>query len=71
MIRMKKTLIVEGMSCGHCEKAVINSLREFDEVSDVKVNLQTKEVEVEGDNLNDGRLKEKIDDAGYEVVKID
>jgi copper chaperone len=71
MINMKKTLIVEGMSCGHCEKAVKESLRELDEILDVKVNLDTKEVIVEGDNLNDKRLKEQIDEAGYEVKKID
>ena len=68
---MKKTLIVEGMSCGHCEKAVINSLMELEEVSDVKVNLETKEVIVEGDNLEDNKIIEKIDDAGYDLVKID
>ena len=68
---MKKTLIVEGMSCGHCEKAVINALKELDGVSHVKVNLQTKEVIVEGNNLEDNMIKEKIDDAGYDVIKID
>lgn len=68
---MKKTLLVEGMSCGHCEKAVKNALGELDSVLDVKVNLQTKEVVVEGNNLNDEELKTAIDEAGYEVKKID
>lgn len=68
---MKKTLIVEGMSCGHCEKAVINALKELEGVLDVKVNLQSKEVTVEGNNLEDNIIKEKIEDAGYEVIKID
>lgn len=68
---MKKTLIVEGMSCGHCEKAVINAVKELDGVSDVKVNLETKQVIVEGNNLDDKAIEEKIDDAGYDVVKID
>lgn len=68
---MKKILIVEGMSCGHCEKAVKESLIELDEVSNVKVNLDTKEVIVQGDNLDDEVLKKQIDDAGYEVKKID
>lgn len=68
---MIKTLTVEGMTCGHCEKAVINSLKELDEVSHVKVNLDTKEVILEGNNLDDDKIKEKIDDAGYDVIKID
>lgn len=71
MIKMKKTLIVEGMSCGHCEKAVINAVKELDGVSDVKVDLETKQVIVEGNNLEDNAIKEKVDDAGYDVVKID
>ena len=67
---MKKILIVEGMSCGHCEKAVKNALGELPEVTDVKVDLAEKRVEVDGENLDDARLKEAIDEAGYEVVSI-
>ena len=67
---MKKTLIVEGMSCGHCEKAVKNALGELPEVTDVKVDLAEIRVEVDGENLDDARLKEAIDEAGYEVVSI-
>ena len=67
---MKKILKVEGMSCAHCEKAVKEALREIPEVMDVWVNLDEKKVEVEGSNLVDSRLKEAIDEAGYEVVSI-
>lgn len=68
---MKKTLKVEGMTCSHCEKAVKEALREIPEVLDAWVNLGEKTVEVEGSNLVDSRLKEAIDEAGYEVVSID
>ena len=67
---MKKVLLVEGMSCGHCEKAVKNALGELEGVSKVEVNLETKKVEVEGENLVDAALKESIEDAGYDVVEI-
>lgn len=67
---MKKTLLVEGMSCGHCEKAVKDSLNELEEVSKVSVNLENGEVEVEGDNLADDSLEEKVKEAGYEVLEI-
>lgn len=67
---MKKILLVEGMSCGHCEKAVKNALGELKGVSNVEVNLETKKVEVEGENLNDSIIREAIEDAGYDVIEI-
>ena len=67
---MKKTLLVEGMSCGHCEKAVKSALGELNGVKNVLVNLETKEVEVEGDNLENSILAEAIEDAGYDVIKF-
>lgn len=67
---MKKTLLVEGMSCGHCEKAVKNALNELEGVSKVEVELSTKKVEVEGEGLNDLLIKGAIEDAGYELVEI-
>ena len=67
---MKRTLKVEGMTCGHCEKAVKEALREIPEVLDVWVDLGEKTVVVEGSNLVDSTLKEAIDEAGYEVVSI-
>ena len=67
---MKKVLLVEGMSCGHCEKAVKDALGELEGVSKIEVNLETKKVEVEGENLVDAVLKESIEDAGYDVVEI-
>lgn len=67
---MKKILIVEGMSCGHCEKAVKSALEELKEVSSVEVSLADKKVVVEGSDLIDEKLKEAIEDAGYDVVEI-
>jgi copper chaperone len=71
MKKMKKILIVEGMACGHCEKAVKNALGQIEGVSSVEVNLNSKTVEVNGESLVDEILKEAIEDAGYDVVKID
>lgn len=67
---MKRVLLVEGMSCGHCEKAVKDALGELEGISKVEVNLETKKVEVEGENLVDAVLKESIEEAGYDVVEI-
>ena len=59
------------MSCGHCEMAVKKALNELEGVSSVQVDLGEKRVVVEGENLQDAKLREAIDDAGYDIVKID
>lgn len=68
---MKKIMMVEGMTCGHCEMAVKNSLKELEGVQDVMVDLSTGKVEVNGDNLQDNLLKEAVDEAGYQVKEIE
>ena len=67
---MAKVLLVEGMSCGHCEMAVKRALEELDGVESVVVDLKSKKVQVEGSNLEDNLLKEAIEEAGYDVVEI-
>ncbi|HAE91751.1 heavy-metal-associated domain-containing protein [Tissierella praeacuta] len=67
---MKKTLLVEGMSCGHCEKAVKNALKELNGVLKVEVDLSSKKVEIEGEGLNDILIKGAIEDAGYDLIEI-
>ncbi len=67
---MKKTMMVEGMSCGHCEMAVKNALKELEGVQDVNVDLSTGKVEVEGENLQDNLLTGAVDEAGYSVKEI-
>ena len=65
----KVTLNVEGMSCGHCVKAVEGSVGALNGVSTVKVDLENKKVDVEfnKDEVTLDTIKETIDDQGYEV----
>ena len=65
----KVTLNVEGMSCGHCVKAVEGSVGALNGVSTVKVDLENKKVDVEFDQgeVTLDVIKETIDDQGYEV----
>lgn len=65
----KVTLTVNGMSCGHCVKAVENSVGELQGVSTVQVNLDARSVEVTFDSslASLEKIKETIDDQGYEV----
>lgn len=67
---MKKTIMVEGMTCGHCQKAVKDALVELQGVNKVNVDLDTGKVSVEGQGLEDDKLKEAIDEAGYQVASI-
>lgn len=66
---MKETLNVQGMSCGHCVKAVEENVGELAGVSAVKANLDQNEVSVEFDNgqVTLEQIKEAIEDQGYDV----
>jgi copper chaperone CopZ len=66
---MKKKILVEGMSCGHCVMHVTNALKEL-ELSEVKVDLNSKTAIVQGD-ASDEAIMAAIADADYEVVKIE
>jgi copper chaperone len=65
----KVTLNVQGMSCNHCVKAVEGSVGELNGVSSVKVNLKANTVDVEYNNqeVTLDKIKETIDDQGYDV----
>lgn len=66
---MKKRFKVEGMSCNHCKMAVTKALLANDEITDVKVDLESKTVEIECDsNLSMDKIKRIIDEAGYSVI---
>ncbi|HZJ99459.1 MAG TPA: cation transporter [Tissierellaceae bacterium] len=67
---MSKTILVEGMSCEHCVKAIKAALSELTEVNSVEVDLSLKKVVVEGEDLVEEKLREAIDEAGYEVLEI-
>jgi copper chaperone len=65
----KITLNVKGMSCGHCVNSIEGSVGELTGVTNVKVNLDTGTVSVEF-NPNEvtlDKIKETIDDQGYDV----
>lgn len=63
------TLNVSGMSCGHCVKAVEGSVGELQGVNKVAVDLEKGLVAVEfdGNLVSLEKIKETIDDQGYDV----
>ncbi|MBT2728016.1 MULTISPECIES: copper chaperone CopZ [unclassified Bacillus (in: firmicutes)] len=63
------TLIVKGMSCGHCINSIEGSVGELPGVTAVKVNLDSGTVSVEFNpsEVTIDKIKETIDDQGYDV----
>ena len=64
-----EVLNVNGMSCGHCVKAVEESVGGLAGVKSVVVDLSAGKVEVLYDSsaVTLDSIKETIDDQGYEV----
>ncbi len=68
--KMKKTLIIEGMVCGHCASRVERALNALPGVQ-AKVDLNRKDAVVEAaGELDEALLRQTVQDAGYEVVSI-
>ncbi|MEK4129661.1 copper chaperone CopZ [Solibacillus sp. FSL W8-0474] len=63
-------LNVNGMTCGHCVKAVETSVGALAGVQEVKVDLAEKKVAVayNEDAVTVEQIKETIDEQGYDVV---
>jgi len=67
---MNKTLVIEGMTCGHCAAHVERALNALLGVL-AKVDLQRKEARVEAAaEVSDDILRQAVQNAGYEVVAI-
>jgi copper chaperone CopZ len=62
------TLVVDGMSCGHCKIAVTDEVSRVSGVEAVEVDLDAKLVQVRGTDVDETAVVAAIDDAGYEAV---
>ena len=60
--------IVPGMTCSHCEAAVTEELLALPGVESVRVDLETKRVEVHGQALDDAAIRSAIEEAGYDAA---
>ena len=67
---MEKKIIIEGMSCNHCVSHVKEALSSIEGVESVVVSLEGKYALVNVNNVEDDKLKEAIEDEGYDVVEI-
>ncbi len=69
--KMSKTMIIEGMMCGHCTGRVQKVLEELEGVAGVTMSLENKSAElVLNAEVADEILINAVTEAGYEVVEI-
>lgn len=58
---------VKGMTCGHCERAVIQAIQALDGDAVVTVDRAVGVVEVQS-RLGDAEIRAAIAEEGYEVA---
>lgn len=67
---MKKTFIIEGMHCEHCKRRVEEVINDIQGVSG-SVNLKNNEAVIFYESkVADDIIKNKIERAGYKIIKI-
>lgn len=64
---MQYQFTVQGMTCGHCERAVVHAVREVDTQALVKVDLATGQVTVDSEKSRDA-IAHAIQEEGYKVA---
>ncbi len=62
---IKKTFIVNGMTCSHCKNSVENKLSKLANIISVNVDLQSKQLTLEGTHIDSETIKKEIEQLGY------
>ena len=66
-----KTIFINGMQCNHCKMSVEKALNSIEQVSKVTVNLEEKNAVIEYTvDIENSKIKEIIEEAGFEVAQI-
>ncbi len=67
---MKKTMIIEGMMCPHCQNAVTKALNGLEGVS-CTVSLEDKAAYITTEGaVSDDAMKQVVIDGGYQVISL-
>lgn len=64
------TVVVEGMTCASCARAIERSLKKHPEVDSVKISISSERVTLtfkEGKDLAPDQISQAIKEAGYKV----
>jgi copper chaperone len=64
---MNQTFNVQGMTCGHCERAVTQAVQSVDPQAQVKIDRPAGKVEVQSSQPREA-IARAIAEEGYEVV---
>ncbi len=68
--KIKTEIKVEGMHCNHCASKVETAVKSLDGVKSVKVDLDTKSVEiVSSTEIDRVALAKAIENAGFAVAE--
>ncbi|MEY4653248.1 MAG: hypothetical protein RI884_1829 [Pseudomonadota bacterium] len=62
-----QTFDVQGMTCGHCERAVTQAVQRVDPAAQVKIDRQTGKVEVQSEQPR-AQIAQAIAEEGYAVL---
>ncbi len=69
---MKKTIMIEGMMCKHCEATVKGSLESLNGVKGAKVSHEKGKAVVKlSDDVADDVLKKAVEDKDFKVISIE
>ena len=63
---MKQIFTVTGMTCEHCETAVVRAVRQLDRTAEVSADRTQNRVEVDSEQTRDA-LAQAIAEEGYTV----
>jgi copper chaperone len=66
--KAETTYLVEGMTCGHCERSVREQVEELAGVESVSVDRTTGRLIVGGD-VDAAAIRAAVEAAGYEVAR--
>ena len=67
---MKKTIIIAGMSCEHCEMHTKKELEKIDGIISAEADADQGQAVVEMEKeVEEAKLKAAVEEAGYEYIK--
>lgn len=67
---MKKTIIIEGMSCEHCEMHTKKELEKIDGVTSAEADANQGQAVVELEKeVAESEFKAAVEEAGYNYIK--
>jgi copper chaperone len=67
MSQTPQTFDVQGMTCGHCEKAVTTAIRQLDPQAEVRIERSQNRVEVSSSQPRE-MIAAAIREEGYQVA---